>query len=516
MTQSDPNPLEAKTMGQLLRAAAQAFGDETAVVLRNPGEADQEISFAGLERKSAELARGLIARGAGKGTRIGFINGNGPDFVINMAAISRIGAVAVPLSTLIKANELVRVLRQSDVAMLIAQRKFLGYDYADRLVEALPGLAEGKPGFLQLEQTPFLRAVYSNGSDLPRGFGTTDELFAAGAEVSEAILAEVESEVHPTDQLMEIYTSGSMALPKGVKHDHGPVFFRAQVLAPLLGPQRGKESNAMLPMFWIGGLMMYLFPNLAVGALTVCSDKTLNNNRLAIGSVLAEDDLKLMKGKPPYWGLGMTESLGPYAWSEEFRAPGYPVCAPMDNFTPGLDVRVADENDQPVADGEIGEVQLRGYAFTTGLHKVERSKHFTADGYYHTGDTCLVQGKRLLFTGRNGDMIKSASSNVSPAEVELELQDQDGVQNAYVVGIPDRERGQLVVAAVVPREGVELDFAAIEAEMRKRLSGFKVPRAYIALRPDEVPMLASNKVARRQIEQIMIERLGRTEATVSA
>ena len=121
----------------------------------------------------------------------------------------------------------------------------------------------------------------------------------------------------------------------------------------------------------------------------------------------------------------------------------------------------------------------------------------------------MVEGSRIHFVGRDGDMIKTAGSNVSPAEVEMEMQTLDGVHSAYVVGIPDAERGQLVVAAVVPRDGIELDFAAVQAELRKRLSGFKVPRAYVAITRDEVPMLPSNKVARRQIEAMMIDRLNR-------
>jgi len=121
----------------------------------------------------------------------------------------------------------------------------------------------------------------------------------------------------------------------------------------------------------------------------------------------------------------------------------------------------------------------------------------------------VVDGKRIHFVGRNGDMIKTASTNVSPAEVEFELQQLDAVHSAYVVGIPDRERGQLVVAAVVAREGFTLNFDDIQKQLRQRLSGYKVPREYVAITRDEVPMLPSNKVARRQIETLMIQRLGR-------
>ena len=112
----------ATNFGGFVRAAAAEYGD--AIAIRFTGETlpDAAISFRELDESSAELARGLLARGVGKGTRIGFICGNGPQFALNLAAIARIGAVAIPLSTFIKADELVRVLRQSDLHGLIVQR----------------------------------------------------------------------------------------------------------------------------------------------------------------------------------------------------------------------------------------------------------------------------------------------------------------------------------------------------------------------------------------------------------
>jgi len=393
-TDASASPAEAKTFPQLIRAAATAFGDDPAVVLRNEGAPDDSIGFSELERRSAELGRGLIARGIGKGSRVGFIFGNGPDFVLWMAAIARIGAIAVPISTLIKHNELVRVLRQSDITGLIVHRSYLGYDYVERLCEALPELESAASPELRIAKAPYLRWILSFGDGLPTSFRSLDFITDAAASVSEELLIEAEKEVHTTDQMIEIYTSGSMALPKGVRHLHGPVMFRAHFMRGMTNLERGKEINAHLPMFWVGGFMMYLMPNWTVGAITVCGDKTLNNSRMAMGSVLSSDDLALMANQPkPWWGLGMSETLGPYSYGDEFRAPGYPVCAPMDHFADGYDVRIADENDQPVGDGEIGELQIRGYPVTPGLHKVERADYFTADGYYHTGDMCLPRSR---------------------------------------------------------------------------------------------------------------------------
>jgi acyl-coenzyme A synthetase/AMP-(fatty) acid ligase len=229
-----------------------------------------------------------------------------------------------------------------------------------------------------------------------------------------------------------------------------------------------------------------------------------------MGSVLADEDLKLISQVEIYWALGMTETFGPYSWGDELRVPGYPLCAPLDHIAERFEVRVWDEDRrQEVPEGGIGEIQVRGYGLSPGLHKIERAGYFEPDGFYKTGDMGLVEEARILFVGRNGDMIKTASANVSPAEVEMELQQLEGVHSAYVVGLPDKERGQLVVAAVVPRDGVELDFLAIEQQLRQQLSSYKVPRAYVAITRDEVPMLHSNKVARRQVERLMAERLGR-------
>jgi acyl-CoA synthetase (AMP-forming)/AMP-acid ligase II len=502
------DPKAATTFPQFVRAAAAAYGDEVAVVLQGDGVPDDQISFVELDRRSAELGRGLIARGAGKGVRIGFICGNGPTFAVLLAAIARIGAVAIPISTMIRSNELVRVLRQSDLSGLIVQRKLLGADYVERLCDALPELREAAGPDLRLSRTPFLRWIASTGEGLPPAFHGMSHLTDLAGTVSEALLSEIESEVHPADQMLEIYTSGSMALPKGVKHNHGPVLFRTHWIRSRLKVERGMQVAAVLPMFWVGGLIMCLTPDWEAGATTVCTERTMSNSRVAMGSVLADEDLKLREKASINWALGMTETIGPYSWGDEVRVPGYPLCAPLDHVAERYEVRVWDEG-KAVGDGGTGEIQVRGYALTPALHKIERAEHFEPDGFYRTGDMGLVEGDRILFIGRNGDMIKTAGSNVSPAEVEAEMQQLEGVHSAYVVGLPDPKRGQLLVAAVVPRDGAELDFAAIETKLRMSLSSYKVPRAYVAITREEVPMLPSNKVARRQVERLIAERLGR-------
>ncbi|WP_091147729.1 class I adenylate-forming enzyme family protein [Novosphingobium sp. CF614] len=506
-------PGSARTFPRFVRAAATAYGDAVAVLLEDGERAVESITFREWDERSALIARGLLARGIGKGARIGFIHGNGPGFVVMLAAISRIGAVAVPISTMIRAGEMVRVLRQSDVHGLVMNRSMLGKDYVERILEALPELQGQESGSLRVARAPYLRWIVSTGEDLPSCVAPMTFLTDAAASVDDDLLREIEAEVHTADQMVEIYTSGSMALPKGVRHNHGAVLFRCHTMREMMGYVPGERISCTLPMFWVGGLMVFLMPALEAGSVVVCSERTLNNGRLAMGGVLAEEELAALKGPGPWWGLGMSETLGPYSWGDEFRLPGRPVCAPMDHFGPGFEVRVAGKDDQPVADGAVGEMQVRGYPVAMGLHKTEHADHYTADGYYRTGDLCLVedrpQGRRIHFVGRDGDMIKVSGSNVSPAEVEMEMQSLDAVHRAYVVGLPDKERGALLVAAVVPRDGAALDFESIQGELRRRLSSYKVPRAFVQLTREEVPLLHSNKLARRDLTRMVAERLGR-------
>lgn len=504
------DPARSTTFPQFVRAAARRHGDDPAVTFMGETLPDDAITFRELERQSARLARGLIARGVGKGSRIGFIYSNGPMFAVLFAAVARAGAVAIPISTFIKAGELVRVLRQSDITGLILQRSLLGADLVDRLCDALPGLRGCTDPELRLDDAPFLRWVVSSGENLPPALRTLDWLDAGADSVSEALLAAVESEIHATDQLVEIYTSGSMALPKGVKHNHGPVMARTHYVRGMVSSiQHGAQIPAALPMFWIGGLLMYLLANWEAGAVTVCMERTLSDSRMSMGSVLAEDDLASMPEMPTKWALGMTETIGPYSYGDVLRVPGYPLCPPLDHIADGFEVRVVDEAGKPVADGERGEIQVRGYALTPALHKIERAAHFTPDGFFRTGDMGVRDGARIHFVGRDGDMIKTAGSNVSPAEVELEMQQLDGVHSAYVLGLPDAERGQLLVAAVVPREGGAPDAEALRAALKARLSSYKVPREYVFLAREEIPLLHSNKVARRELQKLIAARLGR-------
>ena len=442
-------PEAARTIPAFVRAIGAHYGDAPAVTL-----GDDVLTYAELERRSATLARGLLARGVGKGTRLGMLFPDGPDFVVTWAAITRIGALAVPVSTFFKARELGRLVRHADLHGLILQRHIRSQDFVAHLEDAFGELRGATSPALVLPGAPYLRWVVVEGDDRPAWARPASWLTEGGDEVGidEAVLGVVESEVHPNDLATMIYTSGQSADPKGVPHTHGGVTAKIHYLRDMMGLTAVHEPVSMMPFFWVGGLGVTLLCTLEAGGTVHCNERPVNPAP-PLGAVNRPTVPQLIPGWKAFPGLGMTESFAMYGWGTTPFAEGRLPYTPMDIWEPGLDVKVADADGNPVADGETGEISLRGPTVTPGHYKIERSKVFDHEGYFRTGDEGLVDGDTVHFLGRLGDMIKTAMANVAPPEVEAELVALDGVVRAAVVAIPDDERGQLVGAAVVAAPG---------------------------------------------------------------
>jgi acyl-coenzyme A synthetase/AMP-(fatty) acid ligase len=154
--------------------------------------------------------------------------------------------------------------------------------------------------------------------------------------------------------------------------------------------------------------------------------------------------------------------------------------------------------------GQEGDIQVRGLILMNGIYKQERHAVFGADGWYATGDRgWFDDAGHLHFTGRANAMIKTAGSNVSPAEVESVLDSMPDVLHSFVVGLPHPVRGQVVAAAVVPCHGVELSCDAVRSHARRHLSSFKVPTVVRLFDENDLPMLPTGKVDRQKLVRIL-------------
>jgi acyl-CoA synthetase (AMP-forming)/AMP-acid ligase II len=174
---------------------------------------------------------------------------------------------------------------------------------------------------------------------------------------------------------------------------------------------------------------------------------------------------------------------------------------------PGLTPRVVDPDtreDVPV--GTIGELWFRGPSLMEGYYGRERGEIFTPDGWYRTGDLFHVDADGFYyFHGRRGSMIKTAGANVSPLEVEAALTDATGGLASMVIGVPDPERDQVVAAVILAEPDTAPALDALRTELRARLSAYKVPRRFLVLAPDDLPMLSSGKPDLKAIEELFDE-----------
>lgn len=521
--------------GDLIRQLAARHGHGTLAVL-----GEQRLSYTDAEAQSAALAKGLLAAGVGKGTRLGLLAPNGPEWIVTWLAGSRIGAVVTLLNTYAPPRELDWALRHSDTAVLLTIAAHLGHDYRERLSLAVKGIDEQEHERIRLPSHPYLRSVWLLGhSDpVPGWAAVVDDLVARGREVDDELLRAVEAEVTPADPMVVVYSSGSTGDPKGAIHTHGAVLRHGHNLSQFRPLRDDDRVYTPMPLFWVGGLTFTLVRVLHAGATLVMEERfepgatlqLLERERvthvlgwphmtaaLAVHPDFTRRDLSSLRGGslveflaatgPPAdpglvaSALGMTETLGPHLTDYEGRQLSETQRGSFGRSVPGMEHRVVDEAGDELQPGESGELWVRGYALMAGLHKREREDVFTADGWYRTGDGgWFDEDGHFHFTGRLGDLIKSAGMNVSPREVEQLLEEQPEVTRAVVVGIPAEERGQVVAAVVVADRGRGITADELTDRLRAGLSAYKVPRHLLVLAgDDQLPLLDSGKVDRRAV-----------------
>jgi acyl-CoA synthetase (AMP-forming)/AMP-acid ligase II len=508
-------------MPDVIRRAASLFGDNDYVVLP-----DRRISFSATEKASRRLAKELLAAGVTKGTRVGIHLPSGPEWVTVFIAVARIGALAMPFSTLYKPAELRTAMRVGDVSVLISASTILGKDNRAFLQEALPGLRVSTPGRLRIPEVPYLRSLrlISPGEAC---WAERLDLLPAGAGdivhgVDERLLAAVEAEVVPADPMVVIFTSGTAAEPKAVVHTHGAALRKTSPFAnAALNAMFPGRVLSLMPFFWIGGMQEVLAAAQSGAALVTLERRdaatavevarrervtSIKEASLSLRSLFEgvdrERDLPDIRPLPPrQWeggpsrrgdmaiGIGMTETFGP--WSN----------------VDGFECRIVDpETKRTAADGEIGEFVVGGYGLMHGLYKREREEVFTADGRYATGDLGYLEDGKYYFRARLSDLIKTKGANVAPAEVEAVLMARPEVRLAFVSGHPHDVYGEEIRAAVVAHAGMTVDDGDLLAECRGSLSSYKVPTTVVVLASDEVPYLASGKPDRRAIARLLARR----------
>ncbi len=522
MDRERPSASGPETIPALLAHRRDVDADLRALVT-----ADGAATYAELDDASAAVAARLVAAGVVKGDRVGLLAPNGIEWATTALAVLRLGAVLVPLSTLLRPPELLAQVTTATLTHLIAVPAFRDRRYLDDLEVAAPGLVGTVQAGTRHAAAPSLRRVWTAG-DLP-------EPAARGA-----LVGAMEDRVRPADDMVVLFTSGSRGAPKGVIHTHGGALraTAAGLGARCVGP--GERLYIPMPFFWTGGFAGGLLTALVAGATLLTEaepepERTLallqreratlfrgwpdQAARLAAQPAFAAADLSSLgdgslgavlppdrRAAPGARAnlFGMTESFGPYCGDRldtdlpagKAGSCGRPFAA--------VEVRVSDpDTGAEASPGEQGELWLRGPNLLRGICGRPRSAVFTADGYYRTGDLGrLDQDGYLWYGGRLDDMVKVKGATVYPSEVEAALRSLDDVRQAHVTdvgGVDDRREVGAVVITDAPVE-------AVVAAVRGRLSAFKVPtRWLVTTDADLVPMLATGKVDKPGLQALLAE-----------
>ncbi|HIF94953.1 MAG TPA: long-chain fatty acid--CoA ligase [Myxococcales bacterium] len=525
-------PAFSPTVPELLRKTIAEHPDALVIV-----HGDRRLTYADLERESADLAKGMLSRGIGKGTRVGIWMPNGPDWLMTWSAAARIGALVIPLNTFYRPRELSWVLRHCDAHCLFTFSKFLNHDHLAMLEEAMPALSSHANKSLVLPDHPYLREVIAWGSPNREWCHAGPEaLTTAGRNlpsVDDSILRSVEDSVAPADALVMIYSSGSTGDPKGAVHTHGAIVRHAHNLNQFRDILASDRVYSPMPFFWVGGLVFSLLSAMHAGACLLTEDsfepgatlEFLERERATVVTgwphyakamvehpSFAGRDLSAIRAGNLYEvlpeplrpedpelrsnALGMTETCGPHTIDKMDEDLPEALRSSFGHSVPGVEHKIVDPaTGKDLPPGEFGEICVRGYSLMQGLYKIERGDTFDADGFYHTQDGGYFDANGILFfQARLGDLIKTGGANVTPREVEATLEAIPSVREAYVVGLADAERGELVHAAIVLQSGEPATGEELRARLKSELSAYKIPRAFHFYSHEKLPFTDSGKI----------------------
>lgn len=550
------------TISQSLDAAAAEFGARPLVITD-----ERSYSYLEMQDWSRRLASGLIERGVRAGDHVALILANYPEFVAIKYAIARVGAVAVPINYLLRRQELLYVLEQSDTTVLITMKSLGDRDYLEDMDAIAPGWETVGGG----TRLPRLRDVFVYSTDGDRRSGTTDleDLARQGTAQSDAELARRETGGDPDFCSDVIYTSGTTGRPKGVMLSHDMILRAAYASAYTRAFEDGRRILFSLPMYHVFGYVECLIactfaggaivphvvfdagqmiaaaeshraseivcvPMMTLKLLEVVRRRGFDHSSLVAmfnsggtsPATIWQDIRDILGASEIYTGFGMTETTASTACTfpegpddkllttngrlKYAGVAGDPELGGVLALYKTIDPETG--TDLPV--GTPGELVVRGPIVTTGYYRKpeETAAAFNADGWFLTGDVGVVDADGYVtLTGRIKETYRCGGETVMPREIEELLSEHPLVGQAFVVGIPDARMGEVGCVCIVPAGDECPEPQEIIDLCARRMARFKVPRHVIFMTAEEIPYTATGKAQKFRLVEIVKQRLATME-----
>ncbi|WP_433444023.1 benzoate-CoA ligase family protein [Nonomuraea sp. CA-141351] len=489
------------------------------------------LTYAQLAAHVADFAAGLRTLGVRPEERVLLVMSDRPETVITILAVMRMGAVAVPVSTMYNAAELAELIRDSRARVVVATPEF-----APAVLEAVPNT----PDVAVLIHTEALTDASEAAAEVP--VCRWSDVLESGRTPSHAYDSWRDSPG------LWLYTSGTTGAPKAAMHRHGAIQDVCEGYGrQILGIRPDDRCFSVARLFFAYGIGNSMFFPLAAGATTILDparptpagvvarvmeerptlffagptffaallasdapDDAFESVRLAVsaGEALpAEIHRRFTQrfGVDIIDGLGSTEALHIFISNR----PGQVRPGSSGTLVPGYEAKLLDESGVPVKDGEPGHLYVRGDSVATGYWcRTATTRQVFLGEWLRTGDT-YIRGEDGFFQclGRSNDMIKAGGIWVSPMEVEARLLQHESVGECAVVAYIDNEGLEKPVACVVSAPGRTVDAGELIGFCRDGLASFKRPREVLVL--DELPKTATGKIQRVVIRQIAADLLGK-------
>ena len=488
-----------------LENAAFYFPEKTAVI-----ENDQEINFLEFNRVSSRIATALKGLGIQPGDHVALCAPNAYEWLAFYFGVLKAGAVVVTLSSLLKRDELHRIMDDAQPKVLFAGEEQLA-ELGDR------------------KDYPYLKNVISEGGDI-----SYEGLVEMGSDSFGAI----DLDRHNTAAIL--YTGGTTGIPKGVMLTHENLNTSIHNVSHYERSTHKDRALCFLPLNHVFGQIHIMNATVySGGSLILQSSFDLETVMEAIGRhnvtkffavptvyirLLALKDLKEKLGSLRYtfsaaasmaaelvreWkrrmdlniyeAYGMTESASMVTYNHYYRHVIGSVGTPVTN----VEVQIRDLEGNMLGAKEEGEICIRGRNIMKGyLNQPDETRSVFWDEWFRSGDIGTMDEDGYLYiVDRLKDMIITGGENVYPREVEEILYTRPEVEECTVIGLPDKEYGERVTAFIIPKEGHQVDPTQLKTYLKTKLSPFKVPKEFITV--DDLPKSSAGKILKRELKKAL-------------
>ena len=498
-----------KSIRELIEKQAHDYPGKAAIIFEN-----RSITFLELKSIVFRLANNLIQEGIKKGDKVALYLPNGPEYIYSYLALFSIGATVVPFDFMLKNDELEACLSHSESCLLIAKFR------EDVSLENI------KAHVASLKNIILIR-------EKREGYKSFDDLIKDGRTLAPTI------KIEDTDKALILYTSGSTGRPKGVLLNYRHLSAVPQAMEFFVDLTASDIKLSALPLSHAGGLVylqnciffaitlvlmerfvpveflkniekykvtcFHMVPSMYYALLQLKEFEKYDLSSIrwvnVFGAPNSPEAIRRFRTYCPNAkllnGWGLTETNAPNTvvplGSDKIESIGRPA--------PWINMRLVDDKDHEVAQGEVGEIVLKGWVVMEGYYKDSAlTAEVLKDGWFHTGDLGRKDAEGMYYiAGRKKDMIKVSGQIVFPAEIEEAIHKHPLVKEVGVIGVEDPLRGELVRAFVVLKENNALSEQDLKQFCRQHLAHFKLPHKIVFV--DSLPKTRTGKVDKTLLKQ---------------